>query len=166
MYSAFEDSATGVAVIFLFIIIILGGTIFFVAPIVGIVSANQLIEFGAEVPFSVQENITYGLCGTVISFFLGGGWLIGAVCEITVRPPRFRDSSNWNDPVWKKWHIALILGILIWLAQTAGAVYLAEIAFQNWDTNPVLAGKIFITLHSVGMGLFVLGGLGRLTFDY
>ncbi len=165
MYNALEGLAMGFAGIFVVVVIIFGGAFFFAGPILGIIGANELMELGAEAATSVQENIIFGLFGTAVSFLLGGGWLTGAVCEIIVRPPYIRDSSNWNDPVWTKWNIATTLGILIWLALTAGAVYLAVIAFQNWDTNPVLAGRLFITLHSVGIGLFVLGGLGKLTFD-
>ncbi len=160
----FESLAMMFGGIGLVMALFLGGTIFFAAPIGGINAVDQLIEMGPETFDLAQSDIVPGMMSTAFNFVIGLFSVTFTICEIIVRPPAFRDSRNWYDPIWKKWNFVSTIALIVCLAVFAVAGYLAYFAFQTIIINVQLAGAILKALQISGMILVSVGAIGKVLF--
>lgn len=160
-YLALNLATKGFAIPIIILCILVGGAVFFAAPIFGICGAVDLIygAFDKSLP-----ALQLAIVPTAFNFILGGLWLANTSIDVFSPIPEKRTKENNNDPCWKKrnivWWTSIISLIVIVLAGWATAV----IAFKGMEVAALASGIAFITLHSVGMLIFSLGGLGFLIY--
>ena len=160
-FHTFNQTTKGFAIPIIILCILAGGLTFFASPIWGICGAVELINgnFNKALP-SLQVSII----STAFNFSLGGLMLANAAIDVFSPVPAERTKENTNHPCWKRrnavWWISIIGLILLVLAGWISAV----VAFQNIETNTLISSTLFIFLHSVGMLIFSIGGLGELIY--
>lgn len=160
-FNALNISSKGFAIPIIILCILAGGLVFFAAPIFGICGAVDLIygTFDKALP-----ALQIAIAPTAFNFILGGLWLANTSIDKFSPVPAKRTKENNNDPCWKRrnniWWTSVISLIIVVLAGWIAAV----IAFKGMEVTALTSGIIFIALHTIGMLIFSLGGLGFLIY--